>query len=75
MTNKEFDKELLRLLAWGGRERAMFARLYKEASGASKERAYGEVNVCDSFISRIRKLREKLKAEPKTWPGHTGEAG
>ena len=51
------------LKRWIGKERARFVRIYENPSNAaSKERAFGEANVCELITTKINKmLREQKK--------------
>lgn len=52
------------LKRWIGKERARFERIGKSehAGLASKERAFGEANVCSLILSKINADLRKLKA-------------
>lgn len=49
---------LLRLRRWVQREKSRYQKIYNAARDvASKERAFGEMNVCDTTIRKIDELR------------------
>lgn len=62
MTKEETKREMLiRLKRKAGRERGRYARIHREStSGYSKERAFGEMNVCAMFMQWLTKEIKKI---------------
>lgn len=52
------------LKRWIGKERSRFERIHREGiSASSRERAYGESNVCSLILNKINADLRKLKGE------------
>jgi hypothetical protein len=55
---KDIPREKLeKLRRWGSQQKGMYYKIYRSGgSELSRERAFGEMNVCVSFIERIEAL-------------------
>lgn len=51
------------LKRWIGKEHARFNRIYEQSTGSSRERAFGEANVCELIIGKIDERLRTLKGQ------------
>lgn len=49
-------EKLEKLRRWVMLRRRVFIRIYDASVGTSKERAFGEANVCDSVLTKIDEI-------------------